>query len=487
MLKNLESATPPRVVQPGEQIVPEQPQDQLLPPEQVKAASSSTTSQPLDSSKVANSVFGAQQAIKSETAQEEALELLQNVNKAKDECETEELSQASKLTMSTCQEIHDFVLPRLNNGPFKDLFPDEKNISNRINQITRYVFREPIEKRIKVDISKLNENEKEQFFTLIKKADELRKKWEEAEQSSQTVCQQVRRYFEQVKNEYASAVDFLRLNMPKERQNVRVLAAASQLSAAANPTTEECEGERNNLSLHTTRLSNALKATDSIDEAIDQVCRDVCVHGDGVDLSIQKAVSSKNEIGNAWKKSENDNPNVRRIVISVFAEDGYGLQQNNANEILGHYKKQSVAEYNAVHNEEKYRVDNIIEVFRPTEEEEKAGITFEEKIKNAFKQARAFAEEQKEQNPGQELKFEGIAHWNGHGGSYMIPTKETNSKDDFREGSRDFLFIIEHDHVNGTHKGIDKASIKRLEKELTDSGYKFIQDFGSCCSGAMIA
>ena len=501
MLKKLESATPPRVVQPSEQVVPDQPQGQLPLQEQVEVASSSTTGQLLNSSKAINPVFTAQQAIKSEVAQEQALVLLKTVKEEKNSCQ-KDFDEASKLTMSTCKEIHDFVLPHLHDA-FKDLFSDEKNTSNRINQITRYVFREPAEKRMNVDISGLDKNGKEQFFTLIKKADEVRKKWEEAEQSSQIVCQKVRRYFERVKNEYASAVDLLRLDMPKERQNVRVLAAASQLSAAANPTTEECEENkksgRKNLSLHTTRLSNALKATGSMDEAIDQVCRDVCVHGDGVDLSIQKAVSSKNEIGNAWRKSENGNPNVRRIVISIVAEDGYGLQKNNANEILGYYRKQSVAEYNADSNEEKYRVDNIIEVFRPTEEEEKAGITFEEKIKNAFKQARAFAEEQKGQSSGQELKFEGVAHWDGHGGSYVIPEnenidletassdKETKPKDDFREGSRDFLFIIEHDHVNGKHKGMDKASIKILEKELTDVGYKLIQDFGLCCSGAIIA
>ena len=96
-----------------------------------------------------------------------------------------------------------------------------------------------------------------------------------------------------------------------------------------------------------------------------------------------------------------------------------------------------------------------------------------------------FVEKEKKKNPEQELEFEGIAHWHGHGTSL----KDNLSPEDeklYHEGSLDFLFITKHQH-NGEIEGVNKATIKRLEQENLKKYRYFIHDFHSCCSGAMIA
>ena len=119
------------------------------------------------------------------------------------------------------------------------------------------------------------------------------------------------------------------------------------------------------------------------------------------------------------------------------------------------------------------------------EEEEKAGVTFNKKIENAFRDARLFIEEQSRENPNEKLEFEGIAHWHGHGTSLR---DNISSEDEilYHEGSLEFLFITRHLN-NGEVESIDKTTIKRLEQENLREYRYFIHDFHSCCSGAAIA
>lgn len=472
-----------RLVQPGEQV--DSANQGQLPgvQEQVETTSRTTASQPLaDLSKTINPAFVAQQAIKNK---EQALVLLKEVQIKTREA-VKEWSKASSETNKLYKKCDDFA------RRFPRLFIDFKLLPGDITPVVR-CFRERQGKDI--DISSLSEEDKKEFFNIRESANEVNKMWEEAEKSTQKVRQEVRAFFEEKKEQYPNAIDSLRLDSPIERKNIKVVAAISQLSSAVQLTpTERDNGET--VSLHARNFSGALKTTNSMDEAIDKVCKDAHVFGeDKVEPGIQKAVCSKNNNVNAWRKLDNDNPNVKRFVISIVAGDGGKLFSKEQEELLGLYEGK----------DKQYRVDKIEMVSAPTEEEKERGITFKEKIEDAFRKARLFVEEETRKNPGQKLKFEGIVHWHGHGTSltdklspedkiechdeHGTPLTENIKLEDeisYKEGSLGFLFITRHLYNSGV-EGIDKTAIKRIEQENLGEYRYFIHDFHSCCSGAMIA
>ncbi len=491
MLRKLDSTTP-RPVQPSKQVGPEELQDQLLSSLQETAITNSLQG----FNPASLSTFQAGQLIKNEQTIltiSQAIEIRRQVKEEVDRCRTEGIRKASHKTDEVRKGTDNFVLQHLQ-GLFKRFFPEEKNLFSRAQRIAAEIF----EKKENIDISAWSKEEREQFCDLTKQVDGLKIQWKEAEESAELIHQEVKLYLKEVEKKYGMAIELLRLPPQKEREHIRVLATASQLAGGACATPEERkEAEELGLpvlSLHVRRIIDALKSTNSMDEAIDKVCEDSRVYGgDKVEPSIQKAVSSRTEKKNAWLKSENDNPNIRRIVISIVAEDSFGGQRIEADELLKLYKKE----------DKQYRVDKIEMVSAPTEEEKERGITFKEKIEDAFKEARLFAEEERKQNP--DLEFEGIVHWHGHGTSL---TDKINPKDEiichdehgtpltnnikledeisYKEGSLGFLFITRHLYNSGV-EGIDKTAIKRIEQENLGKYRYFIHDFHSCCSGAMIA
>lgn len=180
-----------------------------------------------------------------------------------------------------------------------------------------------------------------------------------------------------------------------------------------------------------------------------------------------------------------------------------GLQQAQAGEIKKCYREESVDGYIADTDpakEDAYRVDKIIVVRAPTSEDAANGITHKVKIERAFKEAQEFVDEQKElvkaAEPGSEqsLKFEGIAHWLGHGttiesikkdedkSSSAEQLKENDSM--YLEGSMEFCFITKH---HPSLEGVDETTIKEWESNYLRSFEDFIHDVHSCAAGAFIA
>ena len=267
--------------------------------------------------------------------------------------------------------------------------------------------------------------------------------------------------------------------------NVRVLAAVSQHQGAVGNRNEE------KISPYVSLISRLHEETDSMDDLIKQAEETVSlvepISDDPRSIpDIQKPVSTPHrEHNDAWKKSDNIDPSLRRIGIFIVADDGLGSFFDEAEELTRHYVEKPVSKFDSTSNPKAYRVDKIITVKPLTIEEEQQGIKLETRIKDAFREAELFAEQEIEASGGQDLKFEGIAHWLGHG-----MCKEENSPSEgsdryYLEGSKEFLFITNHD--GETCEGIDETTIKKLEREHLGAFRYFIQNISSCDSGAAIS
>ncbi len=354
----------------------------------------------------------------------------------------------------------------------------------RIEAITNELADAPLEEIL----PKIPKSEQSNFL-------KLRQSWDKFESDTKLdpVSNEAVNFFNSRKTEYAEFLDNSRPNPSKvsdpHPDNVRVLAAVSQnqLAAAENPVKEKGKPD-----WVTRKFSDALSTEQTIDAAIDKTSKEVTVDYNSINYLpfIQKPVSTKRENNTAWTKSDNDNPNVKRVIIFNVTEDEAGGMQSGADKIRQNFYTPD--EKASDSNENRFRVDKIIYVTPPTKEEEKQGITQTDKTRKAFEQCKAFMEEQKASIAKQavaegkdpkaavkDLKFEGMANWFGHGTTVANKSPKENDPKHYQEGSAEFKFII------SPKEGIEESEIKKMEQNIKDFSY-FPQYFVSCHSGAMI-
>jgi len=227
--------------------------------------------------------------------------------------------------------------------------------------------------------------------------------------------------------------------------------------------------------------------------AIDKTTTEVVVDHNSINYMpfIQKPVSTKRENNTAWQKSDNDNPNVKRIIIFNVPEDEFGGMQVNADKIRQNFYTPDDKK-SCDTDESRFRVDKVIYVTPPTKEEEKQGITQTDKTRQAFEQSKQFMEDQKALTAKQAvaegkdpeaavkaLRFEGMANWFGHGTTVADKSPQKDDPRYYQEGSAEFKFII------SPKEGIKESEIKKMEQNIKDYSY-FPQYFVSCHSGAII-
>lgn len=365
-------------------------------------------------------------------------------------------------------------------GKYSDKPQDE-----RIEAITNELADAPLENVL----PKIPESDRENFL-------ELRQNWDKFENDAKSnpVSQEAYNFFSSKKVEYAELIDNNRPDPSKipdpHPSNVRVLAAVSQnqLAAAENPTKGKEKTD-----WVTRKFSDALRTEKTIDAAIDKTSADVIVDYNSINYMpfIQKPVSTKRENNTAWKKSDNDNPNVKRVVIFNIPEDEVGGFKSGADKLRQNfYTPDEKKSPNS--NENRFRADKIIYVAPPTKEEEKQGITQTDKTRQAFEQCKQFMEDQKAlvakqavaegkdpQAAIKALRFEGMANWFGHGTTVADKSPKKDDPKYYQEGSAEFKFII------SPKEGIEESEIKKMEQNIKDYSY-FPQYFVSCHSGAMI-
>gem|GEM_PF-5659052 len=372
-------------------------------------------------------------------------------------------------------------------------FSDEyKDIPSELREFA--IFRGIATNPIEDVLPNIPESEREQFLKLrnskMQNDEELLQK-----AKSDPVFRKTYTFLDSVKGKYAEFVDDNRLDPSKgsdpHPKNIRVLAAVSQSEPAAAANSKK--GEK--ADWVTKKFSDALRTENSIDKAMDVASKDAVVKGypDGQPPIIQKPVSTKRENVKAWKKSDNDDPNVKRIVIFNVTEDGSRNFENNAAEIRKNFYTPS-EENKSNPFEQRFRADRIITVTPPTEEEAKKGITQADKIRSAFEQSKQFMEDQKDLarkkaiSEGKDpeaavkvLRFEGMANWFGHGTTVENKSPKIDDPRYLQEGSAEFKFITNPLE----QKGIEESEIKKMEQNVKDYDY-FTQYFCSCHSGAMI-
>ncbi len=343
-------------------------------------------------------------------------------------------------------------------------------------------------------LPKIPESEREQFLKLRQSKDQKDEQLYEKAKSD-PIFRETNNFLNSAREQYAEFVDDNRPNPSKvsdpHPKNIRVLAAVSQTEPAAAANSKN--GEK--ADWVTRKFSKALRTEDSIDKAMDVASKDAVVKGysDGQPPIIQKPVSTKREHKTAWRKSDNTDLNVKRVVIFNVTEDGSRNFENNAAEIRKNFYTPD-EENKSNPFEQRFRADRIITVKPPTEEEAKKGVTQAGKIIVAFEQSKQFMEDQKdltrkkaiEEGKDPEaavkaLRFEGMANWFGHG--TIVEDKSPKKEDPryYQEGSAEFKFIT--DPLE--QKGIEESEIKKMEQNVKDYDY-FTQYFCSCHSGAMI-
>jgi len=362
---------------------------------------------------------------------------------------------------------------------------------DRITKIMVDVNKKPAEEIL----SRLPEADRNQYLDLRKGWDQTRKDFDNATKLNPKFKKSFN-FLDSIKNQYSAFVDKGRPDASKvtdpHPSNTRILAAQVQAGVAESPNPEISEIDRT-----TQKYSDSLRTEPSVDKAMDKVSNNADVFYNSITNmpSIQKPVSTNRENSNAWKKADNDNPNVKRIVMFNVTEDksDIGGFQKDADAIKKNFYV-SNGKNDANPFENRFRVDKIIDVTPPTKEEEAQGITQSDKIKRGFEQCKQFEEEQKEltrqkaiaegKDPEaavKALRFEGMANWFGHGST--IAEKSPNKDDPryYQEGSAEFKFISDPEKK----ESISETKIKQWERDnIKDFSY-FTQYFNSCHSGAI--
>ncbi|MEI8390277.1 MAG: hypothetical protein WCG23_10395 [bacterium] len=340
-------------------------------------------------------------------------------------------------------------------------------------------------------LPKIPEADRATFLKLREDQDQNDKKQAE-DIKSNPIIKTANLFLNSVKNQYAQFLDNNRPDPSKvsdpHPNNIRVLAAVSQNEAA----TGTLPGEK--ADWVTRKFSDALGTEASIDKAMDKTSKDAAVMGysNAEAPTMQKPVTTRRENNTAWQKADNNNPDIKRVVIFNVTEDGSGNFKKGADELRKNfYTPDEKNESNPF--ETRFRADKIITVTPPTKEEEKQGITQADKIRQAFEQSKQFMEDQKDlarknaiaegKDPEaavKALKFEGMANWFGHGTTVKEKSPEKDDPRRYQEGSAEFKFWTN----SQKNEGIEESDIKKMEQNVKDFSY-FTEYFNSCHSGAM--
>jgi len=384
----------------------------------------------------------------------------------------------------TADRLNDLAtrLSSIFSNEYQDMPKEMKNFA-----IFRKIATAPVEDIL----HKIPQSERTEFLELRESKAKSDKKLVEIMQSDPDTKKSYT-FLNSMKEKYAKFVDKNRPDPSKvsdpHPDNVRVLGAVSQTEPAA--AANQQKGEK--ADWVTKKFSAALSTEKTLDKAMDKASKDAVVTGfsEGQAPIIQKPVSTKRENKTAWKKSDNNNPNVKRIAIFVVTEDGSRNFKNNSDEI----KKNFYTGSSSNPQENRFRVDKVITVTPLTEDEARQGITQADKIKQAFKQSKTFIEDQKDlvrkkavaegkdpEKAVSALKFEGFAGWFGHG--TIIEDKSPKKEDPryFQEGSAEFKFITNP----FTQEGLQESEIKKMEQQNIKEYSYFTQYFSSCHSGAI--
>lgn len=412
--------------------------------------------------------------------------------------------KADKLADEIMPKLDDFVKSLLK-GSFKDLFPKDREIE-KIKKIRDAIF--PVDPSGTLDktfVDRIKGADKAKYSLLKKEADKLRAAWTQAYIDQSKQYPKIERFYKENIDKYSEFIEKHKADPEKvtnpHPKNIRVTAACSQSDGSTPDYTDY--NEKKSIGIYIKNLSKAIKDTQCFDDAIDQVDKIVTlqkgklVNGEPFQPMISKPVSTPRSNRNSLKKSDNNNIQVKRIIIFIHSYDGTPKAKNDIDELKKNYREESVKTYansKDPNKNKQYRVDTIITVPPPTPKEEAKGITHRDKIKKAFEEAKIFVEREKRKaresalikdlDPKQAeeaLKFEGVAHWSGHGVS--DDTKESKGDGKYLEGSKEFKFITEHEG----NKVVTEKEIKAWEKEYLKSFRYFIQSVEACESGALIA
>lgn len=356
------------------------------------------------------------------------------------------------------------------------------------------IFREITTAPLKNVLPQIPEFNRKQFLELRNSKKHDDKKVEETMKSNPVVIKSYN-FLISIKKQYAKFVDKSRPEpaavSDRHPNNIRILGAVSQTEPAMAANNKK--GEK--VDWLTKKFSTTLRTNKTIDEAMDETSKEAVVTGysDGQPPIIQKPVTTKRENKTAWRKSDNGNLNVKRVAIFIVTEDGSRNFKNNADEIRKNfYIPDKKNKSNSL--KKLFRLDKIINVTPPTEEEMKQDITQADKIRQAFEQCKQFMEDQKDiarkkaleegrdpEKAAKALRFEGMANWFGHGTIVENKSPKVDNPRYFQEGTAEFKFITNPLE----QEGIEESEIKRMEQKVKDYTY-FTQYFNSCHSGAII-
>ena len=388
---------------------------------------------------------------------------------------TPQLKDASDRSKEVMPKLDKFVKENLA-GILNDVHVDENDENQRMRKILNDLFsledpKGKVNEKLVAEIK--NSPIGDEFIKLSEENNEMRKLWDQAKKDAKGIFDNVFNLFDRNKEAYSKYVDKTRLK-PNEvsnphPDNVRVSSATTQDFLAdktyINLFIEAAKkSENNTMDMVINNTGEKIKVTRPCDDG---------------EPSVQKPVSTPVENKDAWKKSDNDKDGIKRIVIIIDSGDDFS---DDAKKLQGIYTKQSAEEYrNSTdpNKENKFRVDEIILVKQPTEKESKNGVTFKDKIEEAFKKAKEISDEAKQNGN----KAEGIAHWNGHGDAKESSDSKNGDKR-FREGSMEYEFLGAVDNDNNI---ISESTMKEWEKKYLSSYEYFIQSLNTCHSGAAIA
>ena len=294
----------------------------------------------------------------------------------------------------------------------------------------------------------------------------------------------------QIKDQYAGWVDRTRLNPNDDPNphptNVRIAAAVPQgdFNGMVAPLP-------NGMNRQVQDFIDHVKQTGSLDAAIDATTQ-LQYSNDGSNGDwpyISKQVATDRHNPHAWRKADNQDPNVRRIVLQ-FATDPV-VTTMMANTLNTAFHEAPVGQATGP---DQYRVDRIVTLETATPEQ----------IEQAFKAARQWADaerqrvydqaltearlhggtEQDHQGAAQaavaNLRFEAFTGWHGHGNVDENKTPEGDRG--YQEGAQEFKFKTATDHMSETQ-------IKALERQyLGPDCFDYVVGYSmSCRSGALIA
>lgn len=278
--------------------------------------------------------------------------------------------------------------------------------------------------------------------------------------------------------------------------NIRVLGGISQNDESGSG---DYAGPATTAS--TEAFVRSLERFPTMDEAINQTTSSLLDDIEPDRGELISPVATPRENPKAWRKADNTDPNLRRIVIltSPSASPWKGL-----NEIAKRFDEQSADGYADNPQAGKFRVDNIIRIEKPSRDNIKAAfMQASEFVKQERKKVReaAIAEarlagksEREQKLAGNEaenaLQFEGFMGWGGHGNvegnedRLRLPNRQARG----REGSAEYYYDVTPDgSTKDPNKKIREKDIKGWEHDYLSAYRYFIHYSMTCHSGALIS